>query len=201
MFSVCIQAGGESRRMGQDKALLPFLGQPLVSRVIARLQPLADEIIVTTNRPENYAFLGVPLFPDIIPNRGALGGLFTALSAARHPWVGVVACDMPFASAALLDYARKVLIREGVDVVIPASGESQYEPLHAVYRRAACLPQIRAALDQGAWKMISWFPDVKVRSLTTDEIARHDPRGLAFANINTPEELAMAEETARNAGG
>ncbi len=102
MLTVVIQAGGESRRMGQDKALLPFLGKPLIQRVIERVASLADELLVTTNRPEAYQFLDLPLFPDVIPGRGALGGLYTALSAASQPLVAVVACDMPFASPALL---------------------------------------------------------------------------------------------------
>ncbi len=85
MLTVAIQAGGESRRMGQDKALLPFLGQPLIVRVIERLKLLADEILVTTNHPQAYQFLGLPLYPDQQPGRGALGGLYTALNAASHP--------------------------------------------------------------------------------------------------------------------
>lgn len=200
MLTVCIQAGGESRRMGRDKALLPFLGRPLISRVIARLAPLADEVIVTTNRPADYAFLGLPLFPDLLPNRGALGGLYTALASASQPLVAVVACDMPFASADLLAYARDVMLRDAADVVIPQPGEGLFEPLHAVYRRETCLGPIRAALEAGQWKVISWFSQVRVRGLSPDEIAACDPTGLAFSNVNTPEELAHAEQTARALG-
>ncbi len=200
MITVCVQAGGQSRRMGQDKALLPFLGQPLISRVIARLQPIADEMIVTTNRPEAYAFLGLPLFSDVIPERGALGGLYTALMYASQPVVAVVACDMPFVSAPLLAYACRVLADEAADVVVPQTAEGQFEPLHAVYRRAACLPPIRAALDAGAWKMVAWFAQVKVRALSAQEIAPYDPAGLAFSNVNTPEELHRAQDLARQLG-
>ena len=74
MLSVVIQAGGQSSRMGQDKALKLFLGRPLIQRVIERLQPIADELLVTTNHPEDYAFLNLPLFTDLKPGRGALGG-------------------------------------------------------------------------------------------------------------------------------
>lgn len=200
MITVCVQAGGQSRRMGQDKALLPFLGQPLISRVIARLRTIADEMIVTTNRPEAYAFLGLPLFSDLIPNRGALGGLYTALMCASQPVVAVVACDMPFVSAPLLAYACEVLIKEAADVVVPQNDEGQFEPLHAVYRRAACLPPIRTALDDGAWKVIAWFAQVKVRVLSAQEIAPYDPSGLAFSNVNTPEELHRAQDLARQLG-
>ncbi len=93
--------------MGSDKALLPFLGRPLIQRVLERLTPIADEILVTTNRPEDYHFLDLPLFRDLKPDRGALGGLYTALSSATCEAVAVVACDMPFASAALIEAARQ----------------------------------------------------------------------------------------------
>ena len=192
MLTVCIQAGGQSSRMGEDKALKPFLGRPLIQRVIERLSPVADELIVTTNRPEDYAFLDLRLVADLKPGRGALGGLYTAIASAAHPIVAVVACDMPFASGALLEAGSRLLVEEEADVVIARSDEG-YEPLHAIYRRATCLPAIEAAIDADQWKVIAWFPQVKVRVLTPDEIKRYDTFGLAFWNVNTPEEFAEAE--------
>jgi molybdenum cofactor guanylyltransferase len=195
-LSIVIQAGGESRRMGRDKALIPFLGRPLIQRVVDRLTAIADEMIVTTNRPEDYRFLGLPLFPDLIPGRGALGGLYTALSSATCEAVAVVACDMPFASPSLLEAANRLLVEEEADVVIPDSGGG-LEPMHALYRRATCLPAIEAAIQADRWKLISWFPQVKVRTLQPDEVKLYDPAGLAFWNLNTPEEFAEAEKTAK----
>jgi molybdopterin-guanine dinucleotide biosynthesis protein A len=181
--------------MGEDKALKPFLGRPLVQRVIERLSQVADELIVTTNRPEDYAFLGLRLVPDLKPGRGALGGLYTAIASAAHPIVAVVACDMPFASRTLIEVASRLLVEEEADVVIAQSTEG-YEPLHAVYRRQTCLPAIEAAIDADQWKVIAWFPQVKVRVVTPEEIKRYDPLGLAFWNVNTPEEFAGAEKIA-----
>jgi molybdopterin-guanine dinucleotide biosynthesis protein A len=195
MLTICVQAGGESHRMGQDKALMPFLGRPLIQRVVDRLASIADELIVTTNNPANYRFLGLPLFPDLKPGRGALGGLYTALSSATCEAVAVVACDMPFASAALIEAARRLLVQEEADVVIPDSGDG-LEPLHAVYRRENCLPAIEAAIETDQWRLISWFPQVKVRVFQPDEVKSYDPSGLAFWNLNTPEEFAKAEERA-----
>lgn len=205
MLTVCIQAGGQSSRMGEDKALKLFLGRPLIQRVIERLAPVADEVIVTTNRPEGYTFLNQRLIPDLKPGRGALGGLYTAIASASHPTVAVVACDMPFASASLLEAATRLMVQEEADVVIARAasraellgrGEEGYEPLHAVYRRETCLPAIEAAIDADLWKVIAWFPQVKVRILTADEIERYDPKHLAFWNVNTPEEFAEAEKLA-----
>jgi molybdopterin-guanine dinucleotide biosynthesis protein A len=192
MLTVCIQAGGRSSRMGEDKALKPFLGRPLIQRVVDRLSPIADELIATTNRPADYSFLNLRLFSDLKPDRGALGGLHTAIASAAHPIVAVVACDMPFASAGLLEAMGSLLVEEEADVVI-ARSEGGFEPLHAVYRRATCLPAIESAIDADQWKVISWFPQVKVRVLTDEELNSLDPDGLAFWNVNTPEEFAEAE--------
>jgi molybdopterin-guanine dinucleotide biosynthesis protein A len=191
--------------MGEDKALKTFLGRPLIQRVIERLSPIADEVIVTTNRPDEYSFLNTStssvqrlrLIPDLKPDRGALGGLYTAIASASNPTVAVLACDMPFASATLIEAASRLLIEEQADVVIAKTDEG-YEPIHAVYRRETCLPAIEAAINADLWKVIAWFPQVKVRVLTSDEIKRYDPSGLAFWNVNTPEEFLEAEKIAQN---
>jgi len=195
MRTLVIQAGGQSRRMGQDKALLPFLGQPLIQRGIARLGRLADEILVTTNHPEDYAFLGLPLFPDVIPNRGALSGLYTALHAAQYETVMIVACDMPFASPELLK-AQADWLEQGYDAVIPR-GEGGTEPFHAVYRRSTCLALALNALQAEKWRVDAWFPQAHIRFLEASEVQSLDPTGMSFWNVNTPEELQRAEEIAR----
>jgi len=199
--------------MGEDKALKPFLGHPLLQRVVDRLSPIADEIIVTTNRPDDYSFLDTStgsvqrlrLIPDLKPGRGALGGLYTAIASAAHPTVAVVACDMPFASPMLFEAMSRLMVQHEADVVIPrvASrakrvGKSDvfYEPLHAIYRRETCLPAIETAIDADLWKVIAWFPQVKVHEMTQDEAKVFDPQGLAFWNVNTPEEFAEAEKIA-----
>ncbi|MCI0521799.1 MAG: molybdenum cofactor guanylyltransferase [Chloroflexi bacterium] len=200
MLSLVIQAGGESRRMGQDKALMPFLGQTLIHRVLARLEPLqATEILVTTNRPENYLFLDLPLIPDRLPGRGALGGLFTALSAARQPLAAVVACDMPFASAGLLIAAQGRLLADAtLQAVIPASPQGT-EPFHAVYRREACLPLVQAAIRAEKWRVNAWFEGASIYFMPAAEIVLYDPHALAFWNVNTPAELEEAERRAQGA--
>jgi molybdopterin-guanine dinucleotide biosynthesis protein A len=181
--------------MGENKALKPFLGRPLVQRVVERLAPFADELLLTTNQPEDFAFLKLPLFTDIKPGRGPLGGLYTALVSAKYPFVAVVACDMPFASAPLLVAAAGFLNQDEADVVIAEAAEG-FEPLHAVYRRETCIPAIESAIDADQWRMISWFPRVKLRRLTPDELRHYDPQGLAFWNVNTPDEFSQAEQRA-----
>ncbi len=200
MLTLAIEAGGESHRMGTDKALLPFLGQPLILRVLNRLAWIADEVLVTSNQPENYDFLGLTPIPDALPGVGALGGLYTALSAATHPYVAVVACDMPFASTRLF-LAELALLRESrADAVVPRS-ETGLEPFHAVYRAETCLPYVQEAVEAGKRRVDAWFERVKVRYLTPDEILAYDPEGQAFININTLEELKRAEGMANGEKG
>lgn len=186
--------------MGQDKALVPFLGQPLIQRVIQRVGGLADELVINSNRPEAYAFLDLPVLPDIIPKRGALGGLYTGLVIARMPLVSVIACDMPFANATLLAEERRLLEESGADAVIPLT-EHGTEPFHAVYRRDRCLPLVKAVLDAGSWRVNSWFGEANLLLLSPEEVIRFDPRRLAFRNVNTPEELSQAEQLAFGESG
>jgi len=194
-LSVIIQAGGGSTRMGKNKALMPFLGQPLISRVLQRVQPLAAEILVTTNDPADFTFLKVPLIPDDFPGLGALGGLYTALQAAAHPLAAVIACDMPFVNVRLLAVQRQILMDEHADAVLPVLAHG-FEPFHAVYRVATCLPAVRSAIHAGKRRAIAWMGDVKVRELTEPEIRAFDPHLLAFLNVNTPEEFKRAEAIA-----
>ena len=196
MKSVAIQAGGESRRMGQDKALLPFLGTTLVERVISRVAPLGDELLITTNNPQEYLDFKFPIFRDLLPGKGALGGLYTALSVARFPIVIVVACDMPFVNTDILAQAIEKLQANDVDVVIPKT-EKGYEPFHAVYRRESCLSAVQSALQSGEKRLISWFPKVKVTPITESELDQYDPQRIAFRNLNTREDFLNAEVLAQ----
>ncbi len=197
MLSLVVQAGGQSKRMGQEKGLASFLGRPLIQHVIDRLASTADEILITTNQPDSYRFLGYRLVSDVLPGRGALGGLYTALNAATFPLVAVVACDMPFANPQLLSAAQKWLSNGAYDAVVPHPATGM-EPFHAVYRRGTCLPAIKTALEANQWRADSWFSVVNIRFIPPEEISQYDPTGLAFWNVNTPEELSRAEERTKS---
>jgi molybdopterin-guanine dinucleotide biosynthesis protein A len=196
LLSIVVQAGGESLRMGTNKALLPFLGVPLIERIVDRVRQLAAEVLITTNQPAGFEYLQLPLVADPLPGQGALVGLHTALQAASQPYVAVVACDMPFVSPHLISYQLDCLVGEKVDLVIPLT-EQGYEPFHTVYRRETCLSAVDAALQSGKKRMISWFDQVRVRELGQTELQRFDPLGHAFLNINTPEEFQIAEQMAQ----
>ena len=194
-LTLAIMAGGLSSRMGEDKALKPFLGLPLIQRVADHLSPLVAETLVTTNDPAEYGFLNLPLVPDRVPGKGALGGLYTALEAAGHAIVAVVACDMPFASPGLLQVAYKIMEAEAADVVLPRSVDG-LEPMHALYRRETCLPVVRKAIQEDRLQVIAWFAGVRVRELAPKEITAADKSGLTFFNINTTEDFLRAEQLA-----
>ena len=199
-FTVVIQAGGRSTRMGQDKALMPFLGQPLIAREVERLRQLNAGICIIANEPDRYAFLGLPIFTDLLPGAGPLGGLFTAFSVIEAPVVAVIACDMPFVMPELLDAQRALLVQEGADLVIPRSPEGR-QPLHCVYRRDTCLPAVQAALESGERKMIAWFHTVRVREMSVTEVAAIGPDFRSFINVNSPEEFTEAEQQAQRLEG
>jgi len=193
MLSISIQAGGQSKRMGENKALIHFRGELLIQRVLNRVRGIGDELFITTNRPEMLRFLGEELVSDYLPGKGGLGGLYTALRYAQYPFVAVVACDMPFMSAALMKAEYQIISENStVDAVIPNSGGG-LEPFHAVYRKQTCLPIVEEAIEQGHIRLISWLQEVNARILTVDEAKLYDPEMSAFININTKDDLIKAE--------
>ncbi len=202
-ITVVIQAGGESRRMGQSKALVPFLGRPLMCRMVERLAPVADELVITTNEADKLAFLkdeypqlDIKLVSDIHESRGALPGLHTALGNASHPLVAVVACDMLFASPRLV-VAQAIAMKESkADIVVPVNKHG-FEPFHALYRKETCLPVIEDIVAQGDKRAQSFFSRMQVREFPQAEVLRAEPRGGCFINANTPEELRGWEAVLR----
>ena len=187
---VSIQAGGASSRMGQDKALLPLAGRPVILHVLDAVEDLAERVIVTTNRPADYQFLNLPLQQDEEPVAGALEGLRTALRGANADRTLVVACDMPFLQSSLLEHLFEQSTE--ADVTVPRWND-RLQPLCAVYSQA-CLPALERSLAAGDKRMISFHDQVKVHVVKADTVARFDPEGLSFLNLNTPEDLAAAEK-------
>lgn len=188
-----IQAGGKSTRMGgRPKALLDLGGRRIIERVIDVVSAVVSDVLVVTNTPELYAFLGVPMVPDAYPDHGSLGGIYSGLRAASGDAAFTVACDMPFLHR---DVVRLVVSRaEEADVVIPRSGE-QLETLHAAYGKR-CLAPMEARLAAGRLKIVGFFDDVRVVEIPERDVARYRDPAITFMNVNTPEELALARDLA-----
>lgn len=176
--------------MGSDKALIPLAGKPLIEHVLARVHGLGDELLITTNRGADFAYLGLRTVSDPQPAAGTLAGIHTALHAARGDRVLVLACDMPLVNRALLDHL--VSLAADADVVIPYHN-GWFEPLHAVYARQSCSRAIASAIAAGERRIISFFPQVHVLRVEEATLQQYDPQGLSFFNINTPTDLARAE--------
>ncbi len=192
-----IQAGGASTRMGgEPKALLDVGGRRIIERVRDAIAPAVDDLLLVTNTPELYAFLGLPMVPDAYPGTGSLGGIFSGLAAAAGDAIFTVACDMPFLHG---EVVRLVVSRAGEgDVVIPRIG-GLWETLHAVYGKA-CLPHIEERLQSGQLKIVGFFSRVRVVEIGEPEIARYRAPEVVFMNVNTPEELARARARQREIG-
>lgn len=192
-----IQAGGKSTRMGgRPKALLELGGRRIIERVLDVVAAVVDDVLIVTNTPDLYGFLGVAMVPDAYPEHGSLGGIFTGLSAATGEAVFTVACDMPFLHR---DVARLVVARAGeADVIIPRVGQ-QLETLHAVYGKT-CLAAMETRLRAGRLKIVGFFDDVRVVEISEAEVARHRSPEIVFMNVNTPEELARARTLAAELG-
>jgi molybdopterin-guanine dinucleotide biosynthesis protein A len=185
-----ILAGGKSSRMGQNKALMSLGGKRLVDRVVGVMRSVFDDLLMVTNTPGVYADLGLPMVRDVWPEKGSLGGVYSAIYHVATSYCLVVACDMPFLQAAVLRYLITQI--NDYDVVVPdVLGELQ--TLHAIYSKA-CLQPIERRLEMHRLRIIGFFPDVRVRTVTASELEPYDPALLAFQNLNTPEEFQAAEQ-------
>jgi molybdenum cofactor guanylyltransferase len=192
--SAIVLAGGQSRRMGRDKALIDYQGRPIIAHVIDTLRALSNDLVVVSNRSDLYGLFGARVVPDYDPPCGPLGGIAAGLQAARHPLAVVVACDMPFLNVALLRWL--IALAERYDAVVPQTGD-EFEPLHAVYRRE-CYNPIARRLERGERRVISFFADVRLRSVPESEWRMLDPAGRSLVNLNTPDDLGVLSSPAGN---
>jgi len=179
-----VLAGGASRRMGRDKAFLELGGRPLIAHVVERMASVCDEVLVVARDARPYAGLGVPVVADRFRGVGVLGGLHAGLEAATHGLTLAVGCDMPFLNPGLL--RAFAIWAEGFDVAVLRQGE-QVEPLHGAYRRT-CLSTMEVAIRAGQRRIISFFPRVRVRYVTPEEVTPLDPDLRSFHNVNTLQE-------------
>jgi molybdopterin-guanine dinucleotide biosynthesis protein A len=131
----------------------------------------------------------------VLPEKGSLGGIYTAIHYSQNPYTLVIACDMPFVSPSLLRHMIGLCEGDQFDVIVPRV-DGYPEGLHAIYSKA-CLAPIRQRLDADKLKVIGFYDDVRVRPLDEAEYRPFDPQGHSFDNINTPEELAEAQRKAQ----
>jgi len=184
-----VLAGGLSSRMGRNKAFLKLNSLTVIEQTLERLGKVAQEIIIATNNPEEYSFLGLRVVRDALPHQGPLGGILAGLKASAHPINLVVACDMPFLKPELLEFMLG--FTDKFDVVVPKSKRG-IEPLHAVYS-TMCSDPIAESLRSGDWQVVSFFPKVRVKYLQVEMLEKYDPEGLSMFNINNWQDFERAK--------
>lgn len=197
-----VLAGGANRRYeGRPKALEFVGGNRIADRVVSAMRQTVDRVVLVANDAATFAVLGLETRPDERPGMGALGGVHTAVLWARdegYRGALVTACDMPFLSPSLL----KTLIADVGDheVVAPASASRRgLEPLCAYYG-TDCLKPIERALDRGERRVISFYSEVKVRTIPASQVEAFGDPALLFLNVNSPADRERAEAAARENG-
>ncbi|SHF02979.1 molybdenum cofactor guanylyltransferase [Desulfofundulus australicus DSM 11792] len=184
-----VLAGGSSRRMGFNKALIQFGPEKLLERVVALVKKAFTGVILVANEADKYAYLGLPVVGDIYPGRGPLAGIHAGLCAAPTPYIFVVACDMPFIDPGLALYLSRQA--PGFDVVVVRDGP-YLEPLFAVYGKG-CLGAIESILrSKNRARVVDFFPAVRVKYIERRDLSGFAGVDRVFTNINTPQDLERA---------
>lgn len=187
-MTAVILAGGQSRRMEQNKAWLEIGGRPVIQRVLSQVAPLFEEIIIAGDSSPDLQNLGVKIVSDKFKGKGPLAGLYTGLITSRSEWIFCCACDMPFLNKKLLLALKGQASR--VDTVI-CQWEGRLQPLHGFYRQT-CLPVIEKHLREDSLKLVDIFPSLEVKYLKDTFVKRFDQKGHSFFNLNTPDAISRA---------
>lgn len=174
-----VLAGGKSTRMGTDKSLLEVNGTPLIAQITAQLRSVFSEVLVSTNAPEKFSFLQLPMVTDEEPGLGPLMGIYSSVKKARYDTVFVTGCDIPTVNIPFVE--KMIDDASGVDVILPVDDGGRFEPLFAVYNKSAALA-MKTALDDKRLKVTAFMDDVVVKNVAL-------PTGDWYRNLNTPTEF------------
>jgi molybdopterin-guanine dinucleotide biosynthesis protein A len=180
-----ILSGGRNTRMGENKAFLKVEGERLIDRTVRIFRKVFREVIIVTTSPLDYLDQPAAIVTDILPGKGALGGIYTGLFYAHGEHAFVAACDMPFLNADFLQYM--VSQSSGYDIVVPETPDG-LQPLHALYARR-CLPVIRGLLEKDRLKITGFYPGHRLLTIPPEAIRPFDLQGRMFLNVNTPEDF------------
>jgi molybdopterin-guanine dinucleotide biosynthesis protein A len=188
-----VLAGGESSRMGREKAMLELGGSTLLERALQLALTVAAEAMVVGSRGEFERY--GRLLEDVYPGQGPLGGIHAALWASPTDLNLILAVDTPFLEARFLEYLVAQARESGAVVTLPRTADG-FHPLAAVYRRAF-REVAEQALAEGRNKIDALFAQVETRVLEEEELRRFAFAPAIFENLNTPEELERARQRLR----
>ena len=167
----------------------------IIGYVIHQVLAITNDLLVITNTPETYTHLDLPMHPDLVPNKGALGGIYTGLTYATNSRVLCVACDMPLLRPTLLSHLASSLGNH--DAVVPYvqalnCPTRTFQTLCAVYSQR-CLPVICQMFTEGELRVHALYERISVRAVPPAEWQQFDPEGVSFFNINTPTDFEKAK--------
>lgn len=183
-----ILAGGENRRFFFHKGLAEIYGKRIIEITSSLLRKYFNKVWLSTNNPEIFFYLGLPMIGDIINFRGPMTGIFSALACTGAPEVFVTACDMPFISDEVINLIKNSY--KGQDAVIPVFHGGP-QPLLGVYsNKIKDLMEERIKSKRRAMRDLLY--DINVYYIQEQEVLRVDPEGRSFVNINTREDLQRA---------
>lgn len=180
-----ILAGGESRRMGTDKSVLPIKGRSIIETICEQLSGSFEQILISANKADKFAHLGFEVVTDKIAGHGPLMGIASALEASSNELNFVVACDIPKIKLAYINQMLTEAVESGADIVVPTTGKDKYEPLFAIYCKSA-LEAINKVLSSGGHKISDVFELCKVKNVEL---------WASLVNLNT---MAEYEEFQKN---
>jgi molybdopterin-guanine dinucleotide biosynthesis protein A len=186
-----VLAGGQSSRMGADKALLDFRGRTLLEQALETVSKVASCVWIVGSR-EKFATFG-SVIEDEFPGHGPLGGIHAALRASQENLNLMLAVDMPFVEVRFLEYLAKEASRAAAIVTVPRAGGG-WQPLCAVYRREFA-EIAEPALRAGSNKIDPLFGQVSLRVVEETELKERDFSAELFRNLNTPEDLSAARRS------
>lgn len=181
-----ILSGGKNTRMGgRNKAFIEFAGERLIDRSVRLFKTLFSEVILVTNSPLDYLDQDVMMVADLYKDKGALGGIHAGLFHATCERAFFAACDMPFLNEEFIK--AMIDLSDRHDIVVPNPPDG-LQPLHAVYSRK-CLPVIEKLFARDKLKIIGFYPGYTIHKIPPEVLAKYDPEGKMFSNLNSLEEL------------
>lgn len=189
-----ILAGGNSSRLGREKAFLPWQGSTFIETLVTNLKGICQEVLLVTTPQHDLTFLPARVVYDILPDKNSLGGLYAGLAQSNQPVNFVCACDMPLL---LPELVRNLINKlEEFDAVVPHAHD-RLQPLCAVYTKA-CLPFIEQQLQRNKLRMTAWLTQARVRIVPEAEVCGIDPALQSFFNVNTEEDYQKLLEASHH---
>ena len=180
-----VLAGGESLRMGQDKGFIEFEGKRLIDRTLDTLRPIFKEVFIIAKKRELFSSFALPVYSDIFPNSGPMGGVYTGLFHSKGP-VFAIACDMPFLNTEVIRFLLGKL--QNYDAAVFRSPDGLH-PLYGVYAKSVFPMMENLLIHKGDLKMMNFLKKINTLEIDLDQVRHLDPQLRFLTNINTPDEL------------